>query len=272
MCWKKHVKQGQISFVFETSSFAHIVDRDSTCKITYAVTSKSTFSFQHSLQIDWSVSQDLSQLIHDSSIISDIAEFSVKLQMKTVAAPVALQSESYISTVALYLIFGHSPKEEKAYLRLPPQWRDLWKEASIFEKKHNDAIDLSVLRQLQNLITDTKSKADFSQVPASRSTEPMTTNEESRPGDGATTRVPEVAGVTNKIAKLWSSKSSSLSYRKMQKQRENLPIWNFRDCLLTIIEENQVVIVCGETGCGKSTQVCTSRIMPQKHFIVIDSV
>lgn len=246
-------------------SFAYIVDRDAACKITYAVISKSTFSFQHSLQIDWSVSQDLSQLIHDSSIISDVAEFSVKLQMKTVAAPVTLQSESYISTIALYLIFGHSPKEEKACLRLPPQWRDLWKEMSLFERKHNDAIDRGVLRQLQNMITDTKSEADFSQVPASRSTEPTTAKEESRPGNGAKTRVAGVVEVNDRITKLWSSKSSSSSYRKMQKQRENLPIWNYRDRLSTIIEDNQVVIVCGETGCGKSTQVCASRIMPQKH-------
>ena len=253
-------------------SFAYIVDRDAACKITFAIISKSTFSFQHLLQIDWSVSQDLSQLIHDSSIISDVAEFSVKLQMKTVAAPVALQSESCISTIALYLIFGHSPKEEKAYLRLPPQWRDLWKEMSLFEKEHNDAVDRGVLRQLQNMITDTKPEADFSQLPASRSIERMTAKAESRVENGATIRVSEVVEVNDRIAKLWSSKSSSSSYRKMQKQRENLPIWNFRDRLLTVIEDNQVVIVCGETGCGKSTQVCASRIMPQKHIIVIDSV
>lgn len=251
-------------------SFAYIVDRDAACKVTYTVVSKSTFSVQHSLQIDWSISQNLPQLIHDSSIISDVAEFKVKLQVKTVGAPNALQSESYISTVALYLIFGHSPKEEKAYLRLPPQWRDLWKEMSIFEKKHNDATDRGILRQLQNLITGTTSEAGFPQVPASGITEPMIVKEESRPADGAITKLPEVAEVTDKIAKLWFSKSSSSSYRKMQKSRENLPIRNFRDLLLKIIEDNQVVIVCGETGCGKSTQVCASYIMPQKYFIVID--
>lgn len=258
MCWKKLVKQGQISFVSETSQLAHIICRDAACKVTYTVISKSTFSFQHSLQIDWSISQDLSQLIHDSSIISDIAEFDVKLQMKTVAAPNALQSESYISTVALYLIFGHSPKEEKTYLRLPPQWRDLWMEMSLFERKHNDATDRDVLRQLQNMIISTKSEAKFSQVPANRSIEPMVLKEQCRIGDDAKTTLPETAEVTDRIAKLWSSKSSSPSYRKMQKSRENLPIWNYKDRLLTVIEDNQVVIVCGETGCGKSTQVFAS--------------
>lgn len=34
-----------------------------------------------------------------------------------------------------------------------------------------------------------------------------------------------------------------------------LPMWGFRDEVLRTIDQNQIVIVCGETGCGKSTQV-----------------
>lgn len=34
-----------------------------------------------------------------------------------------------------------------------------------------------------------------------------------------------------------------------------LPMWHFRQQVLDTIEREQVVIVCGETGCGKSTQV-----------------
>lgn len=32
-------------------------------------------------------------------------------------------------------------------------------------------------------------------------------------------------------------------------------MWGFRDEVLRTVDENQVVIICGETGCGKSTQV-----------------
>lgn len=182
--------------------------------------------------------------------------------MKTVSTPDVLQSESYISTVALYLIFGHSPKEEKAYLRLPPQWRDLWKEMSLFQRKQNDAADRGCLRQLQNMITATKSEAGFLRLPAHHSTEQQILKGQSRTRDEAETKLPARTVPTDKIAKLWSSKSSSPSYREMVKSRQKLPIWNFRDQLLKVIEGNQVVIVCGETGCGKSTQVCASQIMP----------
>lgn len=41
----------------------------------------------------------------------------------------------------------------------------------------------------------------------------------------------------------------------IEAQRERLPIRKYRDQLLYCLEEYQTVILVGETGCGKSTQV-----------------
>lgn len=41
----------------------------------------------------------------------------------------------------------------------------------------------------------------------------------------------------------------------MSEQRRFLPVYEVRDELLQVIRENQVVIVVGETGSGKTTQV-----------------
>lgn len=41
----------------------------------------------------------------------------------------------------------------------------------------------------------------------------------------------------------------------MDAQRQRLPIWQSRQKLLTTIAQNQVTIITGETGCGKTTQV-----------------
>jgi len=41
----------------------------------------------------------------------------------------------------------------------------------------------------------------------------------------------------------------------MIKQRKTLPAWNFKDEVVNVISSNQVTIVSGDTGCGKSTQV-----------------
>lgn len=43
--------------------------------------------------------------------------------------------------------------------------------------------------------------------------------------------------------------------KTMREQREFLPVFRVRDELLSIIRENQVVVIVGETGSGKTTQV-----------------
>jgi HrpA-like RNA helicase len=40
-------------------------------------------------------------------------------------------------------------------------------------------------------------------------------------------------------------------------QRKLLPVYDVRDDLLQVIRENQVVVIVGETGSGKTTQVCS---------------
>ena len=42
---------------------------------------------------------------------------------------------------------------------------------------------------------------------------------------------------------------------KIQRNRKNLPIYDFRGKILEEIRRNQVVMIKGETGCGKTTQV-----------------
>lgn len=39
-------------------------------------------------------------------------------------------------------------------------------------------------------------------------------------------------------------------------QRRSLPIWEFRNSILYAVETQGVVVIVGETGCGKSTREC----------------
>ena len=48
--------------------------------------------------------------------------------------------------------------------------------------------------------------------------------------------------------------------RTLQEQRRFLPVYDCRDELLQVIRENQVVVVVGETGSGKTTQVMCSQL------------
>lgn len=43
--------------------------------------------------------------------------------------------------------------------------------------------------------------------------------------------------------------------KSLKQQREYLPVYSVRDELLTVIRDNKIVIIVGETGSGKTTQL-----------------
>ncbi|XP_067412662.1 LOW QUALITY PROTEIN: probable ATP-dependent RNA helicase DHX34 [Emydura macquarii macquarii] len=53
----------------------------------------------------------------------------------------------------------------------------------------------------------------------------------------------------------FTQKQSFAKLVKLQRERAALPIAQYRDRLLQAVAQNQVVVVAGDTGCGKSTQV-----------------
>ncbi|KAL6067310.1 DEAH (Asp-Glu-Ala-Asp/His) box polypeptide 57 [Balamuthia mandrillaris] len=50
-------------------------------------------------------------------------------------------------------------------------------------------------------------------------------------------------------------REGSKKYQDMQKVRQRLPAFNMKDAILKVFRENQVVVISGETGCGKTTQI-----------------
>lgn len=42
---------------------------------------------------------------------------------------------------------------------------------------------------------------------------------------------------------------------KLRREQKNLPIFNYRDRIVELVRSHPVVVVAGDTGCGKSTQV-----------------
>ncbi|KAM7201476.1 putative ATP-dependent RNA helicase ucp12 [Rhypophila sp. PSN 637] len=52
----------------------------------------------------------------------------------------------------------------------------------------------------------------------------------------------------------WLARSETPGYKKMLSGRQRLPAWQVRDKVVQTVAENQVTIISGETGSGKSTQ------------------
>nr|POF13657.1 putative atp-dependent rna helicase ucp12 [Quercus suber] len=52
----------------------------------------------------------------------------------------------------------------------------------------------------------------------------------------------------------WTTKQTSPEQQKMLAVRQNLPAWKLQDAIVASVTNNQVTIISGETGSGKSTQ------------------
>jgi len=55
----------------------------------------------------------------------------------------------------------------------------------------------------------------------------------------------------------FSARQSSPAYQEMLQYRNQLPVARYRDEIVSTLESSQVLVLSGETGCGKSTQVPT---------------
>lgn len=62
------------------------------------------------------------------------------------------------------------------------------------------------------------------------------------------------AGVSNLINK-WNGKAYSQRYYDILEKRRDLPVWLQKDDFLRTLSSNQTLILVGETGSGKTTQV-----------------
>jgi Tfp pilus assembly pilus retraction ATPase PilT len=59
--------------------------------------------------------------------------------------------------------------------------------------------------------------------------------------------------------------------RELLPFRQALPIWSMRDDIVSLINSNQVVLVCGDTGSGKTTQVnpLNAELNPVCHLLAL---
>ncbi|KAG9825662.1 ATP-dependent RNA helicase A, partial [Aureobasidium melanogenum] len=230
--------------------------RDSGAKVSYKMVSATTYNSRHSVTVQWSKDQD----IIDSSFTPDVnvasSDRRTVVTMANIACPETLQSEGYVSTVALFLLFSNSPKEEKSALRLPPTFRDLWQELVDARQEKRDNADRETVKSLRELVKSQAEEDGDEDVILTAGF-----RNRNKGMSGVSTPVGDRVEKTTKIEEsqalrdMWARKTSTPAYQEMLITRSNLPMFQFRDIALDAVEKNQVTILCGETGCGKSTQM-----------------
>ena len=69
------------------------------------------------------------------------------------------------------------------------------------------------------------------------------------------------ASMEDSIASDWGERlKSDTELRQRNKERMKLPIYRMRSEILGAVQENGVLLVRGNTGCGKTTQVCQYKL------------
>lgn len=233
--------------------------RDGRCKITYRLVSPTTYASRHAVAIQWSKEQEPLEASYLAATSLVTKSASMTITMTEVATPDIAQSEAYAATAALFIIFSGSPKEEKAHMRLPPAFRNLWDEFAKAKQEHLLAEDGCVVKEVRALIEQHRSTDD-------ESDDEVVFNVNNRRrldiASGANTpvsrhdaRLPATPEFSEELQQMWLRKTSMPRYQQMLHFRMNLPMFRFRQAALDAIQRHQVTILCGETGCGKSTQL-----------------
>jgi ATP-dependent RNA helicase DHX29 len=193
-------------------------NRDSSVKINYTLVSDVGFANRHSVRVYWSKSQDNSP---SSSPFPEVectsSPKSVTITMTSISTPDASQSESYVATMALFLIFSSSVREEKVFLRLPPAWRELWVELASVKKEQADSADREAIRGFRDTIREKRDREEEDGVVLTTAFKrrgplitPNDTSDESGPDK------PSRSSITPEILKrIWSDKCQSPAYQSM---------------------------------------------------------
>lgn len=227
--------------------------RDSSVKFSYIKISETPFAHRHLLSISWVKSQETlpEKGVEGVEVASSPNKYVFK--MTEIATPDEKQSEAFIATTALFLAFGSSAKDEKVSLRLPSQFRDLWTEYAEAKKSEADALDRAAIKELRSLVRARRDQEEEDGVLLQGAFRGRNARNGAESVDATAEK--RASGGPEYYQSIWQKKSSTPRYQKMLQSRMHLPMWHFRQQVVETVEQEQVVIICGETGCGKSTQV-----------------
>lgn len=229
---------------------------DSKRRIQLRVLHKSSYSARHSLQLSWAIDaipEDQAVTALPPEVSTNITSRQWNLEMNTIAAASISQSEAYVSTLALSLTSTLGANEQKATARLPTVWRDTLKDLAEAKQRLVNEEHKAGLRQIRALIQETREKvgSQQTQTASKSSANALAVLSDRR----RLQRHPTTKWSPEQISQDWNARISRPSFQEMLKVRQQLPVHQFKDRILSCIAENPVSVICAETGAGKSSGI-----------------
>ncbi|KAB1281376.1 ATP-dependent RNA helicase DHX29 [Camelus dromedarius] len=196
------------------------------------------------------------------------SEDDVLVVCPTILTEDGMQAQHLGATLALYRLV----KGQSVHQLLPPTYRDVWLEWSDTEKKKeelnkmetNKPRDLFIAKLLSKLKQQQQQQQQHSENKRENSEDPEESWENlvSDEDFSALSLESEKAEDLEPVRNLFRRLQSTPKYQRLLKERQQLPVFKHRNSVVETLKRHRVVVVAGETGSGKSTQV--------PHFLLED--
>ncbi|KAM7166966.1 ATP-dependent RNA helicase DHX29 isoform 1-T1 [Macrochelys suwanniensis] len=184
----------------------------------------------------------------------------------TIVTEDSMQAQHLAATLALY----HLVKGQSVHQLLPLPYRDVWLEWSETEKKKEEESKLETNKPRDNFIAKLLNKLKQQQQQQQSENKPKVSED---PEDSWENLVSEEdfdrlslettsTDDLEPVRILFKKLQSSSRYQRLLKERQQLPVFKHRHTIIETLKKHRVVVVAGETGSGKSTQV--------PHFLLED--
>ncbi|WFD29457.1 RNA helicase [Malassezia sp. CBS 17886] len=176
-------------------------------------------------------------------------------------------ADDLVATAALNAL----ARGRNAQRALSTDFRTFWDELEACRKKERDEHLRAQFTHVQSLLKQREEQQGPARSLAKRATNAPGTHTSS---PASPPRRAEAATPQPSLIDAYASLTAQPRYQAMLQAREQLPIAHFRRVILDTVAQSQVVVLSGETGCGKSTQLpaylmedCMARGEPCRIYV-----
>jgi ATP-dependent RNA helicase DHX29 len=168
-------------------------------------------------------------------------------RMEEIGCDDMAEAENYVSTLALNELAGSGELAGVNWRSMPLAYKDLWEELEITRRAKEDEGKRAVWAKIKGIV-------DAKTTNAGATTQEIMTKANNA-STGVATPSERRQIIDERLRTDFEKRIASPAYRKMRLQRESLPIASFRDQIIETLNSSQIMVLSGETGCGKSTQL-----------------
>ncbi|KAK4518444.1 uncharacterized protein ATC70_008662 [Mucor velutinosus] len=182
--------------------------------------------------------------------------YNLLLKYELPEATGASSKQDAIQLIAAYALFEMDPTSS-VYKVLPVTYRNIWQTWAEEKKLREDGPRLEAERKRLALLVDL---VERSAVKSNAKRNSITDDiSDTIISDKAVTsskqKVQKQQKMFDRVKQNFGKRLDTKDYMAMKDKRKDLPITAHRQEILDLVKNNQVLIISGETGCGKSTQV-----------------